>query len=105
MIDDFEKKSIEFDIDQTLYYTDSSYNILEVNKKLIDLINKMYNKGFIIIIRTGRNWGLFDLTREQLKTVGVRYHSLLMGKPTCDYYVDDKGLRPEEFIEKFIGIL
>ena len=99
--DNFEKKCIEFDLDQTLLYTDKEYNIIGCNQKLIDLVNKLCDKGVIIIIRTGRNWGLVDLTEMQLKQCKIKYNSLIMGKAVCDYYVDDKGLTPEDFLKKF----
>ena len=34
---------------------------------------------------------LFDLTQQQLKEWGVRYHELIMGKPHADMFIDDKA--------------
>lgn len=38
-----------------------------------------------------KNQGL-KLTKKQLKTWGVKYHKLLMCKPSYDLFVDDKAL-------------
>ena len=39
----------------------------------------------------------YDLTVKQLETWGVRYNELHLGKPSGDYYVDDKGIKDEDF--------
>lgn len=87
------------DIDQTILYTDINYNILEVNKKLIDLINKLYDEGNEIIVETGRHWDKLKMTIEQLKD--IKYTTLVMGRTPCDYYVNDKSITPEEFLNVY----
>jgi len=37
---------IGVDINQTLIYTNSSYSILGLNKKLIDIVNELYENDF-----------------------------------------------------------
>lgn len=88
-----------FDIDNTILFTDKSYNIQSVNKKLIKKINALYKKGHTIIIWTGRHWDKLQLTVEQLETSGLNYTTLLMAKPAADFYIDDKSMKPEEFNE------
>jgi hypothetical protein len=39
----------------------------------------------------------FDITYNQLKKWNVKYHSLIMGKPSGDIYIDDKGVNDENF--------
>ena len=39
----------------------------------------------------------YDLTREQLKHWGAKHHQLFLGKPSGDYYIDDKGVNDEDF--------
>ena len=34
----------------------------------------------------------FKMTKNQLKKWGVKYHKLIMGKPSYDIFVDDKAL-------------
>ena len=44
---------------------------------------------------------LFDLTEQQLKDWGCKYHTLILGKPHADYFIDDKGVNANEFFERF----
>jgi hypothetical protein len=39
----------------------------------------------------------YSLTYDQLNNWGVKFHRLIMGKPSGDLYVDDKGVKDEEF--------
>jgi hypothetical protein len=39
----------------------------------------------------------FELTREQLMRWGVKYDALFMGKPSADFYIDDKGIKDNDF--------
>ena len=33
-----------------------------------------------------------SLTKSQLKKWGLKYHKLIMGKPSYDFFIDDKNL-------------
>lgn len=46
----------------------------------------------IIIIHTARHWNHLTLTKEQLDRWGVRYDTLVMGKPPADIYIDDRAI-------------
>ena len=35
----------------------------------------------------------FDLTEQQLKDWGCKYHDLILGKPHADFFIDDKGIK------------
>lgn len=96
---DFKKITFGVDIDQTILYTDKEYNIMGHNQKLIDCLNEMYYKGHSVIIITGRHWDKLNLTQEQLKQCGIKYDTLLMGIPSCDYYINDRSILPDEFLE------
>jgi len=93
-----------FDLDGTICNTDNKeYIEAKPNKKMIKLVNSLYNKGDYITIYTARgsgsgiNW--YDLTYDQLKRWKVKYNKLLLGKPRGDIYVDDRSIKPEEFME------
>lgn len=66
-------------------------------------INKLYDEGHQIIFntargfKTGTDW--LELTQKQLADWGVKYHSLFMGKPYGDYYIDDKAVPDWKFFE------
>lgn len=100
-----------FDIDGTLCTKIEGYDY-ETSKPIkerIDIVNQLYEQGNTIIMQTARGMGRHDnnpqkaiegfyaLTAEQLKNWGVKYHMLFLGKPAGDIYVDDKGIRDEDF--------
>tara|TARA_A100001011_G_C13819842_1_gene638450 strand:+ start:85 stop:420 length:336 start_codon:yes stop_codon:yes gene_type:complete len=100
-----------FDIDGTLCtkVKDGDYSTAEPIRDRIDTVNYLYEKGNTIIMQTARGMGRHDnnpqraiedfyaLTAKQLKSWGVKYHMLFLGKPAGDIYVDDKGMRDENF--------
>ena len=43
----------------------------------------------------------YNYTVQQLGTWGVKYHSLFLGKPSGDVYVDDKGVKDAEFFDVY----
>ncbi len=99
------KKIICFDIDGVICetYKNDYKNAKPINKS-INTINKLYNNNFYIKLFTARFMGRSKdnclkskkkgliLTKKQLKTWGVKYHKLLMCKPSYDLFVDDKAL-------------
>ena len=34
----------------------------------------------------------YKMTKQQLKNWGVNYNKLIMGKPSFNYYIDDKNI-------------
>ena len=99
------KKVFCFDIDNTICKTyKANYSSAKPNKKIIDLINQLYDKGHTIKIFTarymGRNNDNFKLaynqgyskTFKQLKKWKLKFHKLYLNKPSFDILVDDKSL-------------
>jgi len=100
-----------FDIDGTICDKnknddyDKSYPFLERIRK----VNKLYDEGNYIVFFTARGMGrynnnsmlaiqdFYSLTQQQLQEWGVKYHQLILGKPSGDLYVDDKGIRDGDF--------
>ena len=81
------------DLDDTLllYEIDRVYSDAKPNIKEIEISNKLYDEGNIIIIHTGRNWDKYVMTKNQLKKFGINHHELVMGKPQGVYIdVDSK---------------
>jgi capsule biosynthesis phosphatase len=81
--------------------------------EMIESIRKAREKGYRIVLFTARRMATHDgdinkviedvgeLTINWLKEHDVPYDELMFGKPNAVYYVDDKALRPDEFV-KFI---
>ncbi len=104
------KKIFCFDIDETITagkVPEDYYELAKPNNKMIKIINQLYNKGHTIIVFTargsgsGKNWDI--VTKEQLYNWGLKYHSLLFGKPVADYFIDDKNLTIAEFYSMYSG--
>ena len=75
----------------------------------IEFINKLFEEGHTIYFLTARGMGrsnnsaifadrsFYGMTKIQLDSWGLKYHQLFLGKPAGDIYVDDKGIKDEEF--------
>ena len=99
------KKTICFDIDNTICKTTkSNYKNSKPIVKNIKCINDLYNQGHIIKIFTARYMGRTNdnatlakkkakkITLDQLKKWKVKFHKIHFGKPSSDFYIDDKNL-------------
>ena len=87
-----------FDIDGVIasITPNAEYNKAMPIKENIKIINKLFdNENKIILFtargsKTGIDWR--QTTESEMKEWGVRYDELKFGKPSADYYVDDKML-------------
>jgi D-beta-D-heptose 7-phosphate kinase/D-beta-D-heptose 1-phosphate adenosyltransferase len=86
------------DVDGILAFTNrNDYKNSRPNLEAIAKLNKYYDDGYTINIWTARgstshmDWR--DLTERQLKEWGVKYHKLIMGKPSFDILWEDKARR------------
>lgn len=98
------KKKICFDIDNVICKTRSSnYKKSKPILLAVKKINQLYKKNYIILF-TARFMGRtndntfqakklgYNFTKKQLKNWGVKYHKLVMGKPSYDLVIDDLSL-------------
>lgn len=107
---DYEFNTIVIDIDDTiLFTTNRDFENSTPNQKVIDKINELYNKGWKIIFFTARGdrscvtleekiLKYDELTRNWLKKNNVCYSDVVFGKPNADFYVDDKNMSVEDFL-------
>tara|TARA_B100000035_G_C20684206_1_gene415328 strand:- start:123 stop:434 length:312 start_codon:yes stop_codon:yes gene_type:complete len=98
------------DIDDTICYyeqTDNKkkdYSIALPYKERIMKINDLFDKGHKIIYWTARGsvtqklW--FNITYDQLKRWGCKFHELRMGKPAYDLFIDDKNINSETYFNQ-----
>jgi len=102
-----------FDIDGTICQSEvGKYEQATPYFDRIEKINKLYGEGHYIIYFTARGmltldgdlfevcrvW--YDITKEQLSKWDCKYHQLILGKPSADYYIDDKGISDKNFFEQ-----
>lgn len=66
----------------------------------INKINELYSDGHTIILFTARHWNYLQSTLKQLLEWGVKYHTVAMGKPFADVYVDDRAIDDVDFFER-----
>jgi len=106
-----KNKIIFFDIDNTICKTvGSNYALSKPKKKMIKLINALYEENTIIFY-TARYMGRynsnknkvlkkFNLTKTQLKKWNLNFHKLIMGKPRYDFFFDDKAFNTKDLLLK-----
>jgi ribonucleotide monophosphatase NagD (HAD superfamily) len=95
-------KTYCFDIDGTFVETDGNdYPNSQPIPENIARINELYDEGHTIKLFTsrgsssGEDWR--KLTEKQMRKWGVRYHQLIFGKPSADFFVDDRAINSKEF--------
>lgn len=107
-------KRIVVDLDGTLCQAEEGdYLNAKPNLALIDQLKTYESKGFQIIINTSRNMRTFNGNIGQINAFTlpiiiqwldrhhVPYHEIIVGKPWCGFegfYIDDKAIRPSEFL-------
>jgi len=111
------KKKITFcfDIDNIICKTiNSNYFLSKPIKKNIDIINKLKKNGHTIKIFTARHMGrngdnqkkavkgAKKLTISQLKKWKINYDQIFFGKPSSDFYIDDKNLNFKKNWRKYL---
>jgi hypothetical protein len=100
------------DIDGTICnITNGNYIYAQPLVERINFINNLYDNGHVIWYYTARGMNRFNdnsfkaklkfkrLTKKQLSEWNVKYHKLLLGKPSADYYIDDKAI----YLPTFFG--
>lgn len=103
-----------FDLDGTICSQEKSgeYHLAKPIVPMIEKVNKLFDEGHEILIFTARGMrtygtralavqALGEMTANWLDDNGVRYTRLQFGKPPGDFYIDDKGISAEKFLEDF----
>lgn len=109
-------KRLILDIDDTFSFNISgSYAEARANSEVIERIRGYKSNGFEIVLYTARNMRTYDgnvgkinanmlpTLIEWLRENDVPYDEIYTGKPWCGFegfYIDDKAVRPREFVEK-----
>ena len=99
-----------FDLDGTLCtLSNGNYEEDKPRWTRIAKVNELYEAGHHITVYTARGMGrnnnlallarneFEDITKTQLATWEVKYHELFLGKPSGDIYIDDKGMKDDDF--------
>ena len=100
-----KKKIICFDLDGVICTTkNKQYFKAKPKKKVIKIINNLYDNGHEIKIFTARFMGRnkestikakkqgYKRTLNQLKNWKLKFNKLIFGKPSYDLFIDDKSI-------------
>lgn len=109
--------ALVIDIDHTICHPDDNkthtfdkYGKAKPIPEMIEAMRKAKQDGYKIILFTARRMATHngdinkviedvgDLTKQWLKENDVPYDELMFGKPNAVYYVDDKAMLPNQFI-------
>ena len=93
-----------FDVDGTIcsITSDSDYANALPHDDVIAAVNALFDEGHTILFHTARgtltgiDWR--EVTVGQLARWGVRYHTLLLGKPAADVYIDDRAVNVADWV-------
>ena len=94
---------IYVDIDETICKSPTSreYQYAVPIVSNIEKVNEFYDAGNTIVYWTARGTGSGidwrEVTENQFKKWGVKYHELRFGKPIYDLFIDDKNINAETF--------
>lgn len=107
-------KKIIVDLDNTItIHNEEPYSSKPVNMDVVNKLKEYKEKGFSIVIYTARNMKTYSgnvgkinvhtipIIIDWLNKNNIPYDELIVGKPWCGtdgFYVDDRALRPSEFI-------
>ena len=115
-----DTQTLVMDLDDTICFTnhegkttETKYGIDHAQPavEMITSLQKAKKQGYRIVIHTARRMlthggdinkiieDVGPLTEKWLKHYEVPYDEIVWGKPYGVYYVDDKAMRPEEFIK------
>lgn len=92
------------DIDDTIctLAVPMDYATAVVIPEAVEKINALFEAGHEINFWTargtvtGKDWRI--LTESQLKDWGIKYHNLFFGKPSYDYFIDDKNINSRDWL-------
>lgn len=104
-----------FDLDDTLCYrhntTDDYFDSIPYVERIKE-VNELYDNGHTVKVYTARRmtkdsadvhliyFKMFEKVKKQLDDFGLKYHQLILGKPSYDIWVDDKAINDKEFFKE-----
>lgn len=111
-------RTIVMDIDDTISFSKSvgtvaGYTGAIPNLPIIQTMQRLAAEGYEFVLHTARGWiscnedpvaaeaKYREQIEEWLERYEVPYTKLIFGKPYGILYVDDKSMRPDEFLEHF----
>ena len=113
---DITKKKIVIDLDDTISITENGKYLESIpNLQVVEKLREYKELGYDIVIHSSRNMRTYNnnigeinvhtlpVVIDFLNKYNIPYVQIIMGKPWPGYggfYVDDKSIRPSEFVNK-----
>ncbi len=113
---DITNKKIVIDLDDTISITENgNYSESIPNLQVVEKLKEYKELGYDIVIHSSRNMRTYNnnigeinvhtlpVVIDFLNKYNIPYDQIIMGKPWAGYggfYVDDKSIRPSEFVNK-----
>lgn len=113
---DITNKKIVIDLDDTISITENgNYSESIPNLQVVEKLKEYKELGYDIVIHSSRNMRTYNnnigeinvhtlpVVIDFLNKYNIPYDQIIMGKPWTGYggfYVDDKSIRPSEFVNK-----
>lgn len=112
------RKTIVVDVDDTILVTKNrDYPNSQPKTEVIEGLRALKKSGWYIVLHTargmGRSNGNISLVREEVtreietfcEKYEVPFDELVLGKVWAAVYLDDKGMRPDEFAQNYHNLL
>ena len=106
------------DVDDTILFTENrDYDNSLPNVPVVEGLRKLKDKGWKVILMSARGMGrsngdIASVSEEVIAEIekfvekyNVPCDDIILGKPWASYYIDDKAIRPDEFVEKIDEIV
>ena len=113
-MNDVSNKKLVIDLDDTISKTyNGDYDNSEPIKSVVEKIKEYKKLGYDIVIYSSRNMRTYNRNIGEINVhtlpkmikfldkYSIPYDEIIVGKPWCGkggFYVDDKAIRPSEFI-------
>ena len=96
---------LNVDLDDTLCIDNfQGYETREPNQPMVDMVKRAYKLGHEITICTARKPEHETVTIAWLAGHGIKYNTLVMGKPKADLYIDDRAIQPDDAVLALSGM-
>jgi len=82
------------DLDGTICSEEKQFSraLASVNAGAREALQRLKGLGHTIIIYSARTWAEYEVTEAWLRSNGIPYDQLILGKPQGDYWIDDRAL-------------
>jgi capsule biosynthesis phosphatase len=100
-----------------LFTENRDYDNSLPNVPVVEGLRKLKDKGWKVILMSARGMGrsngdiasVSEEVKAEIKKFVEKYNvpcdDIILGKPWASYYIDDKAIRPDEFVEKIDEIV